>query len=882
MTTFTVKASDEISFDQKLKTLQEQDNLEEFYYAFLDEFLSAADYSNLYLIRDVDDMVWRQPQNNEEHIARLHLFVNEAYFLKQQGNIYQSVLVYEKALYYHDTNRISGYNLLDYCLKPLGNNYTRLGDFKRAEEIMLRSIQSIDSNSKPAEKAAVMGNLSIVYHTLGKYDEAIAMLNKALQTGSISVAQQPRFLSELGKNYYKKKEISKAVTQLNKALNLLDHLDNADETVRMKTHNNLGICYVADNKPEKALVHFNKALLISQKHLPPHDREISKNLNLIASFYKRQKDYTKAIAYYRKSLQNLLPHAELAELTKNKLDQRLYPENTFIEIFDHLAVIHKDLGHYEKVFFYYEKAFDVERLLSTSYNSQESQLQSLAGNKKRSEAGIQLAYNLYKSTNNPDYIKKAWEFVELTKASVLRNELAKKLFNSQYETDSLLLQEHNILKQRAIIDRNIQIDFQNAEKWQVERDKLSNRLQVLRSEILHKYPNRNDVFDRDSWDTTLSNLNPRHTIIQFFTGEQTTYVLTFTKDKTFNIRQIDNNVYQQKAVDFLRYFSENYGHNISSQIRDFQSTAFDLYEQLLKPELENSTTKSIVIIPDGILNFLPFDALLTEKTTQVYFEKMPFLIKDFNLSYAYALRIYAQKTHFKPYEAIISGFFPEFPDNHRDLQPLPYSKAEAKGLKQHFHVKNYYRDKAQKNFFLKHKNSQLIHIATHAKANNEHMPPSIEFWDKTLYLPEIYGLEFSSQLLVLSACETGLGQLYKGEGAMSLARGFSYAGVQHLVVSQWRVNDQSTGTLMSSFYQFLAQKNPINKSLRLAQMDYLKNPDIENHKKSPYYWAGFIHLTNSQQELNLQNPKPVYTILWLIGSVIFIGLGFYWMRKIKK
>jgi CHAT domain-containing protein len=102
---------------------------------------------------------------------------------------------------------------------------------------------------------------------------------------------------------------------------------------------------------------------------------------------------------------------------------------------------------------------------------------------------------------------------------------------------------------------------------------------------------------------------------------------------------------------------------------------------------------------------------------------------------------------------------------------------------------------------------------------------------------EIFNLKLNADLVVLSACETGLGKETRGEGLVGLTQAFFYAGTSSLVVSLWKVQDRSTGDLMVRFYRNL--NNPsLNKSqaLRQAQLEMIRKGDFSH----PYYWAGFV------------------------------------------
>ena len=135
-------------------------------------------------------------------------------------------------------------------------------------------------------------------------------------------------------------------------------------------------------------------------------------------------------------------------------------------------------------------------------------------------------------------------------------------------------------------------------------------------------------------------------------------------------------------------------------------------------------------------------------------------------------------------------------------------------------------------------------------------------------------MSLNAKLACLSACNTGFGQIKSGEGVVSLAKGFFYAGVPNVMMSLWSVPDQSTSEIMTTFYKEL--KNGVGKAdaLRNAKLNYLKSAD--ENTSDPYYWAA-ITLIGDNQPLE---QKSTY-FPWLIGllAISLLGMVYYWMRK---
>jgi CHAT domain-containing protein len=142
---------------------------------------------------------------------------------------------------------------------------------------------------------------------------------------------------------------------------------------------------------------------------------------------------------------------------------------------------------------------------------------------------------------------------------------------------------------------------------------------------------------------------------------------------------------------------------------------------------------------------------------------------------------------------------------------------------------------------------RIVHFATHGVLDDQHPEASGLVFslvnrngkpqDGFVVLQDIYNMNLSADLAVLSACETGLGKEIRGEGLMGLTRGFMYAGASRVVASLWRVDDAATADLMGRFYKAMEQQGmPPAAALRKAQVELSK----EERWSDPYYWAGFV------------------------------------------
>ena len=171
-------------------------------------------------------------------------------------------------------------------------------------------------------------------------------------------------------------------------------------------------------------------------------------------------------------------------------------------------------------------------------------------------------------------------------------------------------------------------------------------------------------------------------------------------------------------------------------------------------------------------------------------------------------------------------------------------------------------------------NFQIIHVASHSIIDDSNPlfsklifapeEPGNGSEDGLLHAFELYDMHFNCDLVTLSACNTGVGKFYNGEGIISLARGFIYAGASSVLMSLWEVGDESTSQIMGAFYSELEKGVSKNKAIRNAKLAYLENAD--GITSNPYYWAGFTYLGNQEKEP--ANEWIYFLPLLLIGLVI--------------
>lgn len=309
-----------------------------------------------------------------------------------------------------------------------------------------------------------------------------------------------------------------------------------------------------------------------------------------------------------------------------------------------------------------------------------------------------------------------------------------------------------------------------------------------------------------------------------------------------------------------------------------------LYQKVWKPIVQDGFTlpEQLFIVPDGGLGYLPLEMLLNEEGQ--------YILHDHEMSYAYSASLLHQAYLQKPssdLEALVVA--PAFVSTDAEHPSLRYNLKEAHKVRESLDGVILEGSNASRADFLKEApNYQLLHIATHGVAGEAKDAASFLVFtgengtSDLLYNRDLYQLKLPAELVVLSACETALGPLKRGEGLISLAYGFTYAGAKSLTTSLWSINDRATLEMMDTYYQALQSGATKSAALRTAKQTFLANHPESDH---PHYWAGLVGLGNMRplfdggaEQGGWPSEWPLYL---LIGLLIWGGLLWVFRRKTR-
>ena len=340
-------------------------------------------------------------------------------------------------------------------------------------------------------------------------------------------------------------------------------------------------------------------------------------------------------------------------------------------------------------------------------------------------------------------------------------------------------------------------------------------------------------------------------------------------------------------------------------------SATHLYDALLKAPLADlpETVNQLIIVPDGMLARFNVEILLSSRpsnTEPLNFKTLDYLLKTYAISYAPSATLYLQQqkaaenslSFRKPY----GGYAPsyegwEVPDSLENsllasrvragYMNLPNAQKEVEQIARLLEGDAWTGTNATEQHFKNHAvDYQILHLAMHTLLDDD-TPMQSQFVfavendsinDGALTAAELYAMKLPAQFVVLSACETGYGEVRKGEGIMSLSRAFLYAGCPSQLVTLWKAPDVQSQDLMVRFFSYLKDDQPKNVALQQAKLDYLQQADeITAH---PFFWAGFIPIGDFSP-IPLQKSN-VWIWILTVGTLLLLMLGFLRYRHIKE
>lgn len=405
----------------------------------------------------------------------------------------------------------------------------------------------------------------------------------------------------------------------------------------------------------------------------------------------------------------------------------------------------------------------------------------------------------------------------------------------------------------SFLDRQWKNEISDEYRIQLQKNYLSavNRLEDYKGFISREYPGIYKLKTTRS-DLVIASLKEElgadRAVIQYFWGEEYVFIYYLDRGREVFKSVVKDEVLSRAVIDFKTSVSDP-----DTDVGLYFRSAHILYQKLILPL--GDLPEALIIVPDGMLSYLPFEAFLTQEVMSAAdLRKLPYLIKRHAISYNFSLELLNIMKARPGKKGRLLALAPKF-NNQKFVRSngdtmrfgnLVNTEAEVTSVSRYFSGNYYSGSNATKSTLLSNISSHnILHLATHAVSDEENHKASFLVFseekeeDYLLFFEDIYGMDWPLDMVVLSACETAHGLHLQGEGIAGLSRAFAFAGAKSMVISLWSANDKSAGQIMAKFYEKLSSGRRKDMALQQAKIDYL-NGIFDIDKAHPYYWSNFI------------------------------------------
>ncbi|UZS00210.1 CHAT domain-containing protein [Chondrinema litorale] len=817
--------------------------------------------------------------SNKETIQTARIY-NKLGSVNRQKRDYDNAILYtSRALEIHKSAN-SNDNDISNILINLGNIYLQKNDFKNAIKVYLLAIEL---------KVKLFGD---------KSDRLIIVYNN------------------LGTAFQKQEDYSNALKYYNKALDLVDNFEDSNSIWHSNLYLNIGLSigYGSINY-SSAKYYLNKSLKIRCDRYGNKHPEVAKIHYWIGKIHQHFKENDKALEYFQNALVASIEdfNDTLIQINPNK---EIVPNDLLIvDILKEKANILKLKANFSDSLHHLLLASECytiarEIILSNrfSYIHDGSKLFLFEEYGNIFEEAIDCYYQLFEQTKDENYLNLLFSFMETNKAGLLVESIYSTENNQLENTQPLLKRRKHLINVQEKIKNEILQRNSSDKELNQELFRISIQLEQL-SDSLNKLHPQYHILLSPAWDNVqlVQNKlqNSSSQLIEYFFGEKHIYMLGISSSNYKIMRIINSKKTNQHLADYYKVLTKS--NEESSQLEEekiFFKSSFNIYKELVHPVLLNhDKINNLIIVPDGILELLPFESLVTLLDNEnINYKNAPYLLYEYSTRYLYSsslLNSHLKKGtnndrnnmlafSYSDTKNIGSSYSSLSNIRDSDLNELPGTGIELQQIANYFEGDFFMGDEATKqNFLEKANNYNIIHLALHGYGGKNSKYDSRLFFNPekendslsgVLFTHELLGLGLNANLVVLSACESGIGKQFKREGVFSVGRGFIQAGCPTVLNSLWNINDFYSAKIIINFYKKIYDGKPIDKALQSSKIDFLT--DVDEIGANPYHWAGFTVVgQNHTIESNLWN-KYLITLL-IVLNIIVISVTLF-IKKIKN
>ena len=804
------------------------------------------------------------------------------------GEYHKAVEAYKKALDMPGGLPESTENVI---LDLLGFSYGQIGEMDLAEKYLniLLNRLNVNNQSSTREIAEVYKSLAGIASDRKNYDTALKHIQKAIlilqSHQSLDFRDSLRLLNVLndaGLIYLEMDSNRIAISFFLECLSIIKKYNEAGdlEIDLADVMNNISLAYSGIGAYPLAFNYQFSALKIYQRKNLIND--IARSQHNIGCYYDYTNQLSLALKYHQQTIQNQVSGFSSETLydlpNLNEINPRLIEVPKYLafkgRVLWKMYLTSKKTKDLIAAFETYSLSIDLCLKNQKLLRFDGSKVNLIVKNFEYFQDAVEVCFELARVKQSNRYEKLAFQVAELSKSTSLAQSISENENYRKNPTESkeqILDLQSSISKIETSIYNEQQLEKPSKSLIQNNQEqliKLYNKYDQITIREINTGTTDKLHHNKINIESIQEHIGADQTAISYFNGKEMIYAFLIQKD-TFLSKKI---VLSPKLKDDLNAFRTSIEELSEEKVSiiPFQKLGFNLYQKLLT-SFEPYLTRRLIIIPDGSLRSIPFDALVDNalaEEDELKYKDLFFLVKKHAISYHYSASLLLKaltnkpNTQFKSSKKIVA-FSPDFSplknkidhvkgNNRIALGPLFYNKFEVKSIGKIYPTKVFDGRLANKqNFQREAPNYEVIHLATHAVINDQNPERSFIAFSQAfdtldltniIYVDEIYHLPIQAKLIVLSACQTGVGKLYDGEGMMSLARAFMYAGAQSLLTTLWEINDEQSAYLIRSYYANLKKGEPNDVALQKAKLN-----QINTYSSNPSNWAPFIQIGNAQK-----------------------------------
>ena len=812
------------------------------------------------------------------------------------SDFYDAKVLLEKVLSEVRDSDYKDFDLEARIMTDLAWAYSGLKD-KVSENIYIESALKIYADNlslESEEYAAILHDMALTQGGRGNYQYAIELLDSS---NVIFKKYVPDFynagrasnLVTLGWIYREHNKYDEAIIALKEGVRLIN-IEGGDRYTDLgSAHHILGYTLMYNGNHAEALPNLIKGKKFRAQRYGTSHPLYNQSLQKISECYTNLEEYDKANDYLDTIIFSM--QADNFENSNNEIQLdsikswytllQTYVSKGNIYLYKYRA--NQDIAELEMNLLWYKKAIDAIQKILLYYPSKEARFQMLKKYSFLFDYAVNQAVLLYDRFDDPKYLEKAFQISEINRGFSFLEALHQGQATENYDVPKELLEKESVLTiKMQKFEQGNEIDIENSNEW-IE---LKLELQKVQQKIKKNYPSYYDLKSNLIVPTIKdikSNLNNDVAIIEFFEGSNKLFVFVITTESadvlTINISQD----YREVLARLISNISKNpITHNIPLKV--LKNDSKKGYQWLISPiDSFIQSKQKLVFIPHKILNYLPFEVLISNDSSSV---ESKYLIQDYSISYDYSCAsLFSQVSNTAICKYEYHGFAPGISNQNFPDESINEVKQAVKILGGKYSIKN---SANRSNLRKGLKNAKIVHIAAHSILDTLDISKyAIILNDRksktskdSILIEDIYLSDINSELVILSGCQTADGVWKDGEGLLSLTNAFKYAGAKSLTCSLWETENKVGNEIMTKYISNLKKGLDKDYALRSAKLQFFDS--VDPLLKHPFYWSTFVNVGNQEPISNLKNNDSRINLKYIFGLIfLMIAFGILLLSKRK-